>query len=794
MVNIENNKVPKIFFYCVSVISMSMMAFEISLVRLLSVMLSYHYVYGITSLALLGSGIGAFVVQYRDKKSEIEKDSGENHILYKRLSLRLSLASAAMILSVLLIVQMGRFNIDNIFIYGILLCLPFYFQGMFLSSIFRGFSSYSSRLYFADLIGAALGCALIVFVLNRFNDIESVALFSGVIALFSLLFLIKYKVGKSALTAIFATIALFVCFIGINVLSPSAFDIPIGVNSDKEIYDSLNRFDGRIVETRWSAFGRTDLVKYESIPGQMDIYLDGTAGSPMFAFNGNLESPNEEIEGLRTFPGYFPFQFIKDDEKEKSLVIGAGGGRDILIALQGGIKKVTGIEVNPDLVNIVKNHEDYNGGLYTSFDMVELVVDEGRSFLRSHDMGKYSVIQLTLPRTNTSRSREGYSLTENYLFTMNSLGEYMDMLSEGGHLIVVANDDVEVLKLLSLTLYLNKERGIDEQETMKSLYILGAAPNPVFVLRNGSFEVEEIEDIYMGAMSWDGYNPQTSYFPGSGFGKQMNPVLYAVSQGQMSADELLEMVGEFGYDISPVTDNSPFFYKVEKGLPKSIKMVLIFSFMMIGAVALMLAAMKSEAGKSSLGLARRYRYFTVFALLGAGFMLVEISMVQKFVFFLGRPVVSLTVILFAVLLGTGVGSMISGKTYKNGEFKSVYIAAISIAILLLIYNFALLPLMFQHLLGTAMMFRTFLSILVLLPLSMLMGMPFPLMIRRLGDDLDGGTFIPWMWGVNAGASVLGSALAMAIAMALGFNEAVIVGALCYLTIGVISYCCRESKQ
>jgi hypothetical protein len=350
------------------------------------------------------------------------------------------------------------------------------------------------------------------------------------------------------------------------------------------------------------------------------------------------------------------------------------------------------------------------------------------------------------------------------------------------------------LKLLSLTLYLNKERGIDEQETMKSLYILGAAPNPVFVLRNGSFEVEEIEDIYMGAMSWDGYNPQTSYFPGSGFGKQMNPVLYAVSQGQMSADELLEMVGEFGYDISPVTDNSPFFYKVEKGLPKSIKMVLIFSFMMIGAVALMLAAMKSEAGKSSLGLARRYRYFTVFALLGAGFMLVEISMVQKFVFFLGRPVVSLTVILFAVLLGTGVGSMISGKTYKNGEFKSVYIAAISIAILLLIYNFALLPLMFQHLLGTAMMFRTFLSILVLLPLSMLMGMPFPLMIRRLGDDLDGGTFIPWMWGVNAGASVLGSALAMAIAMALGFNEAVIVGALCYLTIGVISYCCRESKQ
>ena len=142
----------------------------------------------------------------------------------------------------------------------------------------------------------------------------------------------------------------------VNLAFPALLHVPIGDNAEKEIYDSLKHFEGEIIETRWSAFGRTDLVQYDKIPEHLDIYLDGTAGTPMYAFNGNVENPNPKVAELRTFPGYFPFQFFDPEQKDTSLIIGPGGGRDVLIALLGGTKKITAIEVNLDLVEIVKDY------------------------------------------------------------------------------------------------------------------------------------------------------------------------------------------------------------------------------------------------------------------------------------------------------------------------------------------------------------------------------------------------------------------------------------------------------
>ena len=159
-------------FYGIVAVSMSMIAFEISLVRLLSVVLSYHYVYGITSLALLGSGIGAFVVHYREKKSGADYMS----MLYRRLNFRLIMAAVTMIFVTIAIIQAAKGG-GSIVFYGVLLCMPFFFQGMFLSSLFRVFSEIGSKLYFADLLGAASGCILVVIALNTFNDVECIRYF-----------------------------------------------------------------------------------------------------------------------------------------------------------------------------------------------------------------------------------------------------------------------------------------------------------------------------------------------------------------------------------------------------------------------------------------------------------------------------------------------------------------------------------------------------------------------------------------------------------------------------------------
>lgn len=763
-------------YFGVAAVSMSMLAFEISLVRLLSIMLSYHYVYGVTSLALLGSGIGAFVVQYRERGT----GAGDADALSRRLALRLSMAALSMFLSVFLIIQISKGTTGGIVLFGVLLCVPFFFQGMFLSTLFRVFPGSSGRLYFADLAGAALGCVLVVLALNTFNDVESVLLFAGIVAAAAALLAWKSRGGKRTLALTGIALALLALALVAEMALPDLFRIPIGANADKEIYDSLNRFNGRIAETRWSAFGRTDLIEYEQIPAHMDIYLDGTAGTPMYAFNGNLEDPDPGVAGLRSFPGYFPFQLFDDAHKGNALIIGPGGGRDVLIALLGGVDQITGIEVNPDLVDIVQDRSDFNGGIYTSMDQVDLVVDEGRSFLRSHDTGSFDTILLTLPRTNTSRSREGYALTENYLFTTDSLQEYMDLLTEDGHLVVVTNDDAEILRLLSLTLAIRAEEGLSPEEAMESLYILGASPNPVFVLRNGSFTEADSLAIHAAATAWEGYNPQTSFFPHIGSAdKPVSPILFGVATGQLTPQELIDRVADVGYDIRPVSDNDPFFYKLESGLPGSIRTVLVLSLVLLALVAAVLFVIEDKGAKRPAGPGERFRDLTVFTMLGIAYMVVEISLVQKFVFFLGKPVLSLTVILFAVLLGTGIGSSLTGRIREGSTGKAAALAALAIVGLLLVYNFAVLPLLFRHLLGMALLGRTILSVVILLPLAVIMGMPFPLTVRRLGEAGHSG-LIPWMWGVNASSSVVGSVLAMAIAIRFGFNEAVLAGAACYL--------------
>jgi hypothetical protein len=771
-------RIPASVLFGITAVSMSMLAFEISLVRLLSIMLSYHYVYGVTSLALLGSGVGAFVVQYRERKT----NQNDLVLLYRRLAFRLTLAAAAMILTVLVIIQISKGSAGNIILYGLLLCIPFYFQGMFLSTLFRVFPQISGKLYFADLTGAALGCVLVVLALNTFNDVESVLLFSVIVAISAIIVALRCQTGTKSLAFSSIGLGLLALIYAMSIAFPAMIQIPIGTNIEKEIYDSLNRFDGEIVETRWSAFGRTDLVSYDKIPEHMDIYLDGTAGTPMYAFNGDMADPDPGVASLRSFPGYFPFQFFDDQQKNTALIIGPGGGRDVLIAMLGGVNQITGVEVNPDLVDLVRDQADYNGGLYTRQEQVSLIVDEGRSFLRSHDTGKFDTILLTLPRTNTSRSREGYALTENYLFTTDSIKEYMDRLTENGHLVVAANDDAEILRLLSLTLTIFEESGKNAEAAMESLYIMGADPNPVFVLRNNAFTEKEMESIHAAAAVWEGYNPQTSFFPHlKGMDKPMSPILYGLAHGQITLNELIKNVGDMGYDIGPVSDNDPFFYKLDAGLPGSIRTVLVLSVLLLLAVSLALFTIDRTEGKQKpvVSLTERLRYLVIFAMLGIGYMVVEISMVQKFVFFLGKPVLSLTVILFAVLLGTGVGSMVTTRVKEADTGKIIFTAALAVVLLLLAYNFIIIPLLFRYLLSMTLFGRTFVSILILLPLSIVMGMPFPLTVRRLGTS-GNGSLIPWMWGINAASSVVGSVSAMAVAILFGFNEAVLVGGGCYL--------------
>ena len=795
---VTGNKIPIAILFSITIVSMSLLAFEISLTRLLSVMLSYHYVYGVTSLAMLGSGIGGFMVHYLGKK---EKNIDLKQLCDK-LVLQLSLTSICMIVSVLIVIQISRVTTGSSLMFGFLLCSPFFFGGMFLSSLFKVFPVASGKLYFADLSGAALGCALVVFSLNMLGDTKSVLLFSFLISIMSILIAILYKTGEKSL-AISSAVVIFLTILFLIGLGRSTFfQIPIGTNTEKEIYDSLHIFDGEVIETRHSAFGRTDMIQYEGIQAHMDIYLDGTAGTPMYKFNGDVNNPNKEVEELKTFPGFFPLSHFSHEEKDNALIIGPGGGRDVLIALLAGVGKVTAVEVNPDLVDLVNQYSWYNGGIYSTVENVDLIIDEGRSFLKSSGMGKFDIIMLTLPRTNTSRSVEGYALTENYLFTTDSITEYLSRINENGHLVVVANDDAEILRLLTLTLSVFENKGINIQDAMDYVYILGSAPNPVFVLRNGVFKEDITNKIYDAAINENGYNQSTSFFPKLSDNNQyMNPIFLGLDNGQLDIQRLTAMVEELGYDIRPVSDNDPFFYKLTTGLPESFIMVLVFAVILIAAMIMALLAFergdriadRADGKINAHKIRHKIDLIAIFSMLGIGYMIVEISLIQKFVFFLGKPVLSLTVILFSVLLGSGAGSFISNAIKNENTIKMISRITIAIALLLVFYNYILIPVLFHYFLGIEFLSRTIISIVILLPLSIIMGMPFPLMIRELHELAD-DRLIPWMWGINAVSSVFGSASAMALTISLGYNQAIIAAASCYLLINITSRYLRRSEK
>ncbi len=767
-------------------ISFSLLTFEISLSRVLSVLLSYHYVFLSVSLALLGLGLGGFFAHFLKSKET------RGNSRFRLLTWFASLFSLAIPFSTMLIVWIGSVrNIQGkILIYCLLLFVPFFFAGIVLAWAFRVFPSLSAWIYGADLIGAAVASFCAILALDIFGGVDTSFALGGLTSIAALIF--AMKVAKENIRSVLIPAIVFLivwALFGANVAGLYSPDIPIGINSEKEIHDVLYApsIQGKIIDTKWSAFGRTDLVQFDLYPDLMQIYVDGTAGSPMYRFNGNIDEPDFAISELKTtFSGYFPFIFLKEAEKDNALIIGPGGGRDILLAGMGGVREVTAVEVNKDLADLVHKYSEYNGSIYSDLDNMRLVIDEGRNYLK-RQKEKYDIIMLSLPNTNTSRSLEGFALTENFLFTKESILDYLDHLTEEGRIIVVCHGDIEISRMFSISLAALEKRGVLHKTAMKHIYMVGSDRYPVFVLKKNPFDKPEVLLRYK-ALNQFGVDPASSYFPYIRTEETRKSVLTGLGNGKLSLEEFVSKIKDLGYDISPVTDNSPFFYKFEVGLPSSLYVVFWSSLalmLFVMSVPPLLWIRKPSWKKLSLKdnqdrKQNLLKSIILFSILGIGFMLVEISLIQRFVFFLGRPVLSLAIILFSLLLGAGAGSMTSNRFVSDKIAKWIAIASVSIFSFLLAYAF-LLPLIFKSLLGFGLTIRLLASISLLTPLGFFMGFPFPLGIRFLKEK-GMESYIPWMWGINGIGSVLGSVITVMIAIIYGITEALIVGASCYFLV------------
>lgn len=768
----------------VFLVSLSLLALEIVATRLYSVVFHYHYAFLIVSLAFAGLGLGAFLVGMLSWTPLRSRADGISVTFVSGL-----LCLSVLVLFIVAVAFGGSFvSPSTLPAYGMALFLPFSFGWILLAVIFRAFASGASKLYAVDLAGAACGCVGAVGMLNVAGAVNSLLLIGAVTAVAWLLFasrgqLSLRRVGLPSLSLLTMS-ALFIA--GASGLT--SFEIAIGTDTSKGSYAALHesQYEGQVVETRWSSFGRTDLVAFRGMADVMAIFVDGDAGTPMYRFGGDFSNPDPGVKRLEIeFTGYLALQNVAAEQRKTALIIGPGGGRDILVAKLAGVKDITAVEVNKDLVGIVREHASYNGGVY-DLDGVRLVEDEGRSFLKRQS-GRYDIIMLSLPVLGTSRSPEGFALVENFLFTKNSIRDYLDHITDEGRLVVVGHNPNMIMKLVSTTLSALESEGIDNRTAMRQVAVVGSEIYPTFVLKKTPFGPDETAAIDKEIRTL-GFDTGLSYLPG-GKGESFSPALMAVADGRADFADIAAAYRKHGIDFSPGTDDRPFFYQIETGTPGTVLAVSwsAFSLLMIAIAAYFIFGQRATAGSrvaNPPGFRTLAGFAAYFSLIGAGFMMVEISTFQRFTMLLGQPILSLTVLLASLLLFTGIGSMTSGRVAIAKLTGTIGYVAAAVAGLIVALAFAQ-PTMVRGLIGFGLPIRVFAAFATMAVLGFLMGFLFPLALRLLKtSSLDG--HIPWMWGINGVASVLGSAPTLALAMRWGFTAALLLAAACYLAVFLIS--------
>lgn len=755
--------------------SLAFLALQLGLTRLLSALLSHHYVFAVVALALLGLGLGGVLTHALHARWRLPLCGFSLLALYAAAG---ALSSAAAFAGVLGLAQAPYFYSHALWSFAILFA-PFLAGGLFFAEAYRQFPRLSGQVYGADLIGAAVGSVIAIALLNFWGGIGGSYVLTAMMAAAASLLAVQARSHRGlvlglSLMALLLTTALAL----LQISGQLASDIPRHINPDKEIYDAIHGpWRGEIMSTRWSAFGRTEMIRYRDNDQHRDIYIDGTAGTPMYRFSGDFSHPGAAVEDLQThFPGAFPLRFLNQAQRERALIIGPGGGRDVLLVAGAGFAEITAVEVNPDLLQLVREQSDYNGGLYTDFEHIRVLQAEGRHFIQ-RDRSRYDLIMMSLPVTNTSRSREGFALTESFLLTAEALGNYLDHLTPQGQVLIITHDEVEVVRLLRLALDAMQARGIDLRDAMQHVYVLGSFPYPVVVIGKEPISPRQAPEI-LRQIHQAGYSTNASYVPHIRQQGLMNPMLQALGLGLVDLPAVEGFVAEQGYDISSVTDNRPFFYNNEFGLPQPLPSLLwaaLTASVLVCGYPL-LRGLRGRSGKRS----RRQlpAHVLLFAALGFGFMLIEVSVVQRLTFFLGDPVLALAVLLFSLLACMGIGSLLSGRIQAARLRQALSRSGSAIAVAAILYAL-LLPGLLEWLLPLGLGSRVLSAVLLLAPLALLLGLPFPLGLRLLAAS-GKGSAIPWMWAINGVLAVLGAVGSISIAMLAGLDQVLLVAAGCYL--------------
>lgn len=740
----------------VFLLSMSGLILEISITRIFSAAIWYHYAFLAVSLALLGWGAAGLVLHF-GKRDADRNWSG-------RVAVIASIVIAVSIPLILLVMHLLSSQVQYLPLFLILSTIPFFFVGLVIALAFRTFANIASTVYFADLTGASLGC-LIVVALLYFIGGENTALTVGIIATVAAM-IFAYESKSKVMLAISAVFLVLSSVILAFNHSYQIFSIPTDPTSRKDLPIFLREHPGtRVVKTAWNSYSKIDVVE-GSNPSMLEeglaakLFIDGGAGMNVLLWDGDISSRDE----LTRWMQYLPFRLFNSP---KVLVIGSGGGRDILAALVSGSKDVTAVEINPLIFNIVNEYGPKAGNIY-QHPGVNANVDEGRSFVtRSNE--KYDVIYIPFVDTWAAVSSGGLSLAENYLYTIEGFQEYYDHLTEKGTIVVVRwlRDSP---RLVATFTQLLENNGIPATEAHRHLVAvtdqsLTEDPSITVVMFSILPFTNSQLDFLASSFAMHGYQP--ILLPGY---IMLDPY-DKLFRGDITLEEFYEF---FEHRVHPVTDDSPYFLTIEKPLPEILINLLKICFaivvLFVGAPIFWASVRKKNKSTGAL------HVLPYFAALGIGFMLIEVALLQKLILLLGNPTTTLAILLFTLLLFGGVGSWTSKRIIQDkNEWKIAFLIG-GIIVLAFLYAVFMTNIL-SELLPMPFLVRASVSVAMLALLGFMLGMPFPAGIRVTEKYFRAS--VSWMWAINGAFSVLGSVLATTIGIMYGLSWSMWLGVLVY---------------
>lgn len=765
------------------VLSLSLLMLEIATARILSVALLSHYAFVAISLAMFGLGLSALVVYLLPEHFRAE------HLDAQLTAYAWRFGAAAVLCELVFLgfpvtQELSLAGFLSLSLAYTILAVPFFFGGVCIALLMMHFSAFIGRIYGADLLGASLGCLAVVAAM-QLMPAPYVPPLVGLLGAACALGMGLATGGRLLMPAA----------AGVLVLALAAGGIPNGLFTMRYVknwHDYYSEYEA------WNAFSRVSAFPHNGsaaqtlplkgspsdyasgYPSTMFLDIDGTAWTPMFQFDGNFES----IAFLRGSVNYIAHHLRPDG---KVLIIGTGGGRDLLAARTFGQPRVLGLELNPLMRHITEDvYPDYSGRPYTQIG-AEVIIDEARSRLPYLDE-RFDVLQISLIDTFSLNASGGFVFSENFLYTQEAFQEYFRHLSERGLLSVTRyftpKYPLEILRLLSMVTGAWRAEGV--ADPAQSIVVLQQGLNATILAKRTPFTAEETTQL---AALADQYGINVLYRPGwAGGHREITDLL-------TTADPAGYVEG-YPFLIDAPTDDRPFFFHFLRGRLAEIPPIVDdpFRFLQqwshaISLMYLLILVVTGLAGVFFFGplllLARRgvstlpvraaAPLLLYFACLGYGFMVIEIPLMQRLILFLGYPVYALAVVLFALLLFSGIGSLLSSG-FSGDSRQSLFPVLLTVVGLTVVYA-ALLPSALRPLMGIPIELKVVVSVILLAPIGLALGMPYPLgimVLRRYGEGL-----VPWAWGLNGALSVVASVFAIFISSRVGFTITMLTGCLTY---------------